>query len=307
MRINGLLHCGIEVPSLDVGFHFYNDFGMQVAERGDGLVVRCEGRDQDQTVLVEGPRKRLHHVAFAVDPGSLVVWQRHLESQGVTLIDGPDELPAGGLWFRDQDGNLVQLRDQELAPWRPFKHERFNLGDDINRVDDARWLSADVPARPRRLGHMLIFVRDLRGAETFYARTLGLRVSDRSVGKATFMNCGPGDHHVFGFIKSTHPGLHHTSFEVANFDQIGMGAKVMAEAGHQRGWGLGRHTLGSNLFHYIQDPWGSWIEYFSDIDKITEDWTPRDWEAPPAVWCPLMPEEFLVNLEDAPTASISSR
>ena len=64
--------------------------------------------------------------------------------------------------------------------------------------------------------------------------------------------------------------------------------------------GLGRHSLGSNLFHYIRDPWGSWIEYFTDIDRITEDWTPREWQTPPAVWCPLMPEQFLINLEDRP-------
>ncbi len=78
MRINGLLHCGLQVPSLEVGERFYRDFGMQVNERGDGLVVRCDGREQDQTVLLEGPAKRLHHVAFAVDPGSLADWQRHL-------------------------------------------------------------------------------------------------------------------------------------------------------------------------------------------------------------------------------------
>lgn len=297
MRINGLLHCGLQVPSLEVGAQFYKDFGMEVTQSGDALVARCQGRAQDQTVLTEGPTKRLHHVAFAVDPGSLGKWQTHLEGQGIAIADGPTELPAGGLWFRDMDENLVQLRDQELAKWREFPREQFNLGDQVTRVDDARWLRADAPARPRRMGHMLIFVRDLAAAETFYSGALGLRCSDRAVGKATFMNCGPGDHHIFGFINSTHPGLHHTSFEVANFDQIGMGAQQMGEAGHSTGWGLGRHTLGSNLFHYIRDPWGSWIEYFSDIDVITEDWQARDWTAPPAVWCPMMPGEFLHNVE----------
>lgn len=303
MRILGLLHCGLQVPSLDQGQHFYDNFGLTVSEQGNTLRVRCDGRDQDQTVLLEGQTKRLHHVAFAVEPGSLKLWQHHLEGLGVPIVDGPPELDGGGVWFRDQDDNFVQLQDRNLAAWRPFEHEAFNFGDDTQRVDDARWLRSDTLPRPRRLGHMLIFVRDLDTAENFYSRTLGLRVSDRSIGKATFMNCGPGDHHVFGFIRSTHSGLHHTSFEVANVDQIGMGARQMAEAGHLEGWGLGRHTLGSNLFHYIRDPWGSWIEYFSDIDKITEDWTARDWQAPPAVWCPLMPGQFLVNSEQRPAVA----
>ena len=300
MRVNGLLGCGLQIPSLETGRRFYSDFGLDVTESGAALVVRCEGRDQDQMVLTEGPVKRLHHIVFAVGPGSLPEWQRHLEGQGIQITDPPAGLAPGGLCFRDNEGNLVQLRDQELAPWRPFEREDFNVGDAITRIDVARWRLASEPPRPRRLGHMLIFTADVAAAEHFYTATLGLRLSDRIPGKVTFLNSGPGDHHVFGFIQSSHPGLHHTSFEVANLDQIGMGAQLMAAQGHREGWGLGRHSLGSNLFHYIRDPWGSWIEYFTDIDKISEDWTGRDWETPPAVWCPLMPEQFLVNLEDKP-------
>ncbi len=70
--------------------------------------------------------------------------------------------------------------------------------------------------------------------------------------------------------------------------------------------GARSHPLGSNLLHYIRDPWGSWIECFSDIDKITEDWQARDWTAPPAVWCPLMPEEFLLNREEQSLSSARS-
>ncbi|HXL88368.1 MAG TPA: VOC family protein [Streptosporangiaceae bacterium] len=295
MRVSGLLNCGLQIPSLEAGRSFYTDFGLEVSEQGNALAVRCTGRDQDQVILTEGPRKRLDHVAFAVEPGSLPDWQRHLEGLGVRLLYIGD-----GLWFEDEEGNLVRLRDTGLAPWRPFPPEAFNVGDSVARTDAARWLVAAESPRPRRLGHMLIFVADIVAAEAFYTRALGLRLSDRVPGKATFLNSGPGDHHVFGFVQSTHPGLHHTSFEVANIDQLGMGAQLMAANGHREGWGLGRHSLGSNLFHYIRDPWGSWIEYFTDIDRITEDWIPREWQTPPAVWCPLMPEQFLINLEDRP-------
>ena len=39
----------------------------------------------------------------------------------------------------------------------------------------------------------------------------------------------------------------------------------MADQGHGKGWGLGRHVLGSNYFHYVQDPWGRFAEYSCDI------------------------------------------
>ncbi|WP_254401422.1 hypothetical protein [Streptomyces sp. AC555_RSS877] len=67
----------------------------------------------------------------------------------------------------------------------------------------------------------------------------------------------------------------------------------------RRSWGLGRHTLGS-LFHYIQDPWGGWIEYSGDMDRITEDWKPNDWHCPAAVWSPEMPADFITNQEEKP-------
>jgi hypothetical protein len=44
-------------------------------------------------------------------------------------------------------------------------------------------------------------------------------------------------------------------------------------------------TIGSNCFHYNPDPWGSWIEWLSDIDQIDDCWVADDWEpgaAPPA-------------------------
>jgi len=55
----------------------------------------------------------------------------------------------------------------------------------------ARWRLAGEPPRPRRLGHMLIFTGDIAAAEAFYTRVLGLRLSDRIPGKATFRTGRP--------------------------------------------------------------------------------------------------------------------
>jgi catechol 2,3-dioxygenase-like lactoylglutathione lyase family enzyme len=79
----------------------------------------------------------------------------------------------------------------------------------------------------------------------FYTDVLGLRVSDRIHGLVTFLNAGPGDHHIFGFIAGRHPGFHHASFEVPSIDAIALGADRMRGRGRDAGWGLGRHTIGS--------------------------------------------------------------
>ena len=39
-------------------------------------------------------------------------------------------------------------------------------------------------------------------------------------------------------------------------NDIGLGAMRMHDKGWTKGWGLGRHVLGSNYFHYVHDPWG---------------------------------------------------
>ena len=69
------------------------------------------------------------------------------------------------------------------------------------------------------------------------------------------------DHHLIAFAKSDAPGLHHCSWDVGGVNEIGVGAMQMAEKGLPEGLGHGRHVLGSNYFHYVRDPWGSYSEY----------------------------------------------
>jgi catechol 2,3-dioxygenase-like lactoylglutathione lyase family enzyme len=151
---------------------------------------------------------------------------------------------------------------------------------------------------PSRLGHSLLFTPQPVVMTDFYTGVLGLKVSDTvRRGFVTFLNAGRGDHHIFGFISSTHPGFHHASFEVPSIDAIAIGADRMRSRGRAAGWGLGRHTIGSNFFHYNPDPWGSWIEWFSDIDQIDDCWVASDWEVPPHLWGTPPPDTFLANRE----------
>jgi catechol 2,3-dioxygenase len=75
----------------------------------------------------------------------------------------------------------------------------------------------------------------------------------------------------------------------------------MLGKGYSRGWGLGRHVLGSNYFHYVRDPWGSYSEYSADIDYVPVDcdWPSGD-HAPEDsfyAWGPDVPEDFVHNHE----------
>jgi catechol 2,3-dioxygenase-like lactoylglutathione lyase family enzyme len=298
--ITGLHHYAIAVPDLGVAEGFLQGFGLQTAQDGQALVGRCPGREQDQVRMLEAPAKRLHHLAFSVRPGGLDALRERLQRAGVRETDPPEGAVERGVWVRDPHGTPVQLIETDPAPAREVAEVLSNVGGTYHRFDTAAWRGVD-DVMPRRLGHCLVFTPDQAASTAFYVDVLGLAISDRISGLVTFLNAGPGDHHVFGFITSTHAGFHHASYEVPSIDAIGTGAMRMHERGWSTGWGLGRHTLGSNFFHYTRDPWGSWIEWFSDIDQIRDCWVAGEWEVPPHLWGPPPPSDFLSNAEPRPS------
>ncbi len=305
MTIRSLQHIALTVPDAAVGKKFYGDFGMEARDDGKRVVLRCHGRDQDQVVLVEGKKKQMHHVCFGARAEGLAGLKTRLEKNGTPLLDAPRETPADGLWFRDADGLLVNVRVAEPAPWAPAAEWKINNPGHLNRVGVPGHPPRGTAVRPRRLGHTLRFTPNMEQQVDFYTRVVGMRLSDHAEDIVAFLRSGEGgsDHHVLGFIKSDRPGYHHASFEVANVDEVGLGACRLLDKGYRNGWGFGRHVIGSNFFHYIRDPWGSLVEYFCDIDYIPDgpEWQPTNYSREDSlyVWGPGVPDDFGRNFEAA--------
>ncbi|MFG1608021.1 VOC family protein [Actinoplanes sp. NPDC049265] len=298
--ITGLHHYALEVPDLEVADGFLHDFGLETSDKDGVLIASCPGRDQEQVRMTRADHKKLQHVTFTVAGGGLDVLRERLETAGTPVLAEPPAGASGeGLWVTDPDGTPVQLIETDPAPARTAIGVGSNVGGRRDRVGQRAWTELGKDTTPQRLGHSLLFTAQPEAMEAFYTTVLDLRVSDRIKGLVTFLNAGPGDHHVFGFIRSTHRGFHHASFEVPSIDAIALGADRMRSRGRDAGWGLGRHTVGSNFFHYIQDPWGSWIEWFSDIDQIDDCWIAQEFDVPPHLWGAPPPREFLQNREPA--------
>jgi catechol 2,3-dioxygenase-like lactoylglutathione lyase family enzyme len=207
--ISGLHHYALEVPDLEVAEGFLQDFGLETGEKDGNLVAQCPGRDQEQVRMVQAPTKRLHHVSFTLRPGTLDSVREALERAGTPVIAPPAGATEAGLWVRDPDGNAVQLLDEAPAPGRPVAEVLTNQGASRQRIGVAQWQQATADVMPRRLGHSLLFTAQPQRMTDFYTQVLGLRVSDRIHGLVVFLNAGPGDHHIFGFITSSHRGFHH--------------------------------------------------------------------------------------------------
>jgi catechol 2,3-dioxygenase-like lactoylglutathione lyase family enzyme len=101
MAVRSLQHFCLAVPDPALGGKFYQDFGLEAEERGDSLAPRCAGRDQDQIILVEGPRRHLHHICLGTDEAGFEAVKTALQANATELLDPPARAPGEGLWFRD--------------------------------------------------------------------------------------------------------------------------------------------------------------------------------------------------------------
>jgi catechol 2,3-dioxygenase len=291
----------LTVPDLAPAQRFYSDFGLAMQAAGDGLALRTAGDDHVWGVLVEGKRKRLHHLSFGCYAEDLPYLRERAEANGAELADPPMGFASNGFWLRDPAGLLVEVK---VAPKSSPAHKTGGSWSSCAEGMAGAPLRQNAPiVRPRRLSHVLVFTTDIDKAINFYAANLGLRLSDRS-DLVAFMHAIHGsDHHILAFAQSTAPGLHHCSWDMGSIDDIGIGAMHMAGKGYVKGWGLGRHVLGSNYFHYVQDPWGSFAEYSCDIDYIPAAgrWDAKHHAAEDSfyLWGPTPPDDFTVNREAA--------
>jgi len=117
MSIPSLLSYALAVQDLAAGRTFHTTFGLVPAERDGVPALRCDGRGQDQVLLVEGRRKRLHHRRFGSDAAGPAAIRARRREHGVPEIDAPHRAFAGSRWLRDPDGHAVNIR-AELPPPR---------------------------------------------------------------------------------------------------------------------------------------------------------------------------------------------
>jgi catechol 2,3-dioxygenase len=299
LGVHSLDHFVLAVPDLAQAQRFYSDFGLDVKETDGALALRTFGDDQCWGTVVEGKRKKLHHISFACYPGDLPYLQERAEENGIELAQAPKGFESNGFWVYDPSGLLVEIK--VAAKTSPARKMGASWSSSPEGVAGAPVRAKAPMVHPRRLSHVLAFTCEIDRSIDFYSRIVGLRLSDRS-DRVAFMHAVHGsDHHILAFAQSPGPGMHHCSWDMGRIDDIGLGAMHMAERGYDKGWGFGRHVLGSNYFHYVQDPWGSYAEYSCDIDYIPADQYWRAGEHEPEdsfyLWGPQPPADFTINRE----------
>jgi catechol 2,3-dioxygenase-like lactoylglutathione lyase family enzyme len=283
----------IGVPNVGDTRAFYRDFNL--TETAPGVFASADGGEQLR--IVPSPVRRVVEVSIGADDrDDLDRIVSQLAAIGVAAHNNDRSVRA-----RDP-GTGVDVR-VELAPKLVQETAARTPYNGPGRTDrdgrSPRLPQGDRPhgARPRKLGHVVIGSTDIEASNRFFVEGIGFKISDSVKGHAHFMRCTT-DHHNLLIQKAPVQFLHHTSWQVEDIDEIGLGADALLSKDPSRHvWGLGRHYLGSNFFWYFRDPAGNFSEYYSDLDVIIDDqlWKPQVWEGMHSLyaWGPPPPPSFI--------------
>lgn len=297
MALHRLTSIEVGVPDIGPVADFYRDLGLTDTPTG-GFATRDGG---EQLRLVTAPHRRLVELGIGAD-----------DRDDLDRIAA--SLRALDLEATITDDRLVTVEPitetrvvVEVAPryapdaWTP---DPVNApGHDTRPNTRAPALHREGPVRPSKLGHVVLGSPDQGATQRFFTDGIGFRVSDEITGIAGFLRCST-EHHNLLVQDAPLTYLHHTSWTVADVDEIGRGAThVLAADPGRHVWGLGRHWIGSNNFWYLRDPAGNFAEYHSDLDVIDEggDWTPSSIADLRALyaWGPPVPPEFILPADIA--------
>lgn len=251
-----LHHVAFESSQPDRLARFYADaMNMELREAAAGE-WRCEGPDR-RFVVTAGANKRLAYAGLACrDADGLEELRARAIAEGIAVLGSPSPyFEPGAFAVRDPDGHLIC----------------FGLAkrDGINRK------GLRGPTQ-----HLTFASFDVEAFRDFYHGKLGFALSDRVVhadGRlATCFVRSNHEHHTIACFKSSRQGVDHHSYEAGQWETIRDWCDRFAERGIPLMWGPGRHGPGNNLFIFIEDPDGNWIEVSAELE-VVHDRPVKDW------------------------------
>ena len=120
----------------------------------------------------------------------------------------------------------------------------------------------------RKLGHVVLNVRDAQKSKEFYTRALGLKVAYEAP-TAVFLSVGTQHHDLALFQHATgespdhtQPGLHHTAWQLGSFEELQAAYRDLQTAGIEVDSVIEHNVTRSIYFH---DPDGNRVELYCDM------------------------------------------
>jgi catechol 2,3-dioxygenase len=122
----------------------------------------------------------------------------------------------------------------------------------------------------KRLGHVVLNVRNAERSRDFYTQTLGLKVAHENLERgAVFLSFGKEHHDLALFQQATgeppaktQPGLHHVAWRLDNFEELKAAYKELKRMGIPLD-STAEHNVTRSVYFF--DPDGNRVELYCDM------------------------------------------
>ena len=251
-----LHHLCFESPNPEKLSDFYGKI-MQMKPQSIGANAwLCSGKNR-QILIKEGMKNRLEFAAFSCrDEGGLNLLKERVKEEGIEVISlQPDLFQNDAISIVDQDGHNISFG---------LSKPNMNAESVLNGP----------------LQHLTFSTLNVEKFVDFYVGKLGFCISDRVLHSngnlATCFVRSNHEHHTLACFKSDRIGVDHHSYEAGEWNAIRDWCDHFASMNVELMWGPGRHGPGNNLFVFVEDPDGNWIEISAELEVI-HDRPSKDW------------------------------
>ena len=251
-----LHHLCFESPNPEKLSDFYGKI-MQMKPQSIGANAwLCSGKNR-QILIKEGMKNRLEFAAFSCrDEEGLNLLKERVKKEGIEVINlQPDLFQNDAISIVDQDGHNISFG---------LSKPNMNAESVLNGP----------------LQHLTFSTLNVEKFVDFYVGKLGFCISDRVLHSngnlATCFVRSNHEHHTVACFKSDRIGVDHHSYEAGEWNAIRDWCDHFASMNIELMWGPGRHGPGNNLFVFVEDPDGNWIEISAELEVI-HDRPSNDW------------------------------
>ena len=251
-----LHHLCFESPNPEKLSDFYGKIMQMKPQSIGGNAWLCSGKNR-QILIKEGMKNRLEFAAFSCrDEEGLNLLKERVKEEGIEVINlQPDLFQNDAISIVDQDGHNISFG---------LSKPNMNAESVLNGP----------------LQHLTFSTLNVERFVDFYVGKLGFCISDRVLHSngnlATCFVRSNHEHHTVACFKSDRIGVDHHSYEAGEWNAIRDWCDHFASMNIELMWGPGRHGPGNNLFVFVEDPDGNWIEISAELEVI-HDRPSNDW------------------------------
>ena len=252
-----LSHLAIASPAPETLAAFYGTAMGMAIDRGSSVIIAQA--HQRHLLFVEGERNTLGFAAYAVEGADEInALRKRCASRGISVMEHEDPLLLhGAIAINDPDGNKIV----------------FGLRRESDRLESGL---------PARLQHFVIASTDARRISRFYQDVFGFVLSDEVIDddgelKTAFLRCN-NEHHSFAVFQAGRCRFDHHCYEVGDWGLIRDWGDSFARHEIPVQWGPGRHGPGNNLFLFVHDLDGNWLEISAELEVVRPDRPVGTWK-----------------------------